>query len=557
MVSRFIKLMHSEVSGIHHAALLLAGFTFISQLLGVARDRLLAHTFGAGQLLDAYYAAFRIPDFIYAAIGSLVSISVLIPFLSKHLEKEDKRGVKILLDSVLTVFLTLMVVVCLLCFYFAPYLVEFLFKGFNPDVHNLTISLTRILLLQPIFLGLSNVLGVITQMKKRFLLYSLSPVLYNISILFGLVFLYPIFGLTGVAWGVVIGACIHFAIQIPFAYRQHLLPSFVGNVNFKEVFEVMKVSIPRTFTLSMQQIQLLVIASYASLLTVGSLSVYTLALNLQNVPLSLIGGSYAMAAFPTLSKHYASGNKETYIGQVINALRHIMFWVLPIAVLFIVLRAQIVRTVLGSGSFSWNDTRLTAAVLAIFSLSLLAQTMTLLIVRAYYAAGKTIVPLIISGAGALVGVVLPYMLLYSFKSSVAFRVFFESLFKVQDISGTEVLMLPLGYAIGAIVSLIVFICKFNYDFGGVFKKIYTAFIHSLGASVLCGGATYVSLQYISSGIKLTTGVGVFLQGCIAGVIGLFVWIAVHYVQKSDEFAEVFAALRQRVRKDKLIIRDQD
>ena len=134
----------------------------------------------------------------------------------------------------------------------------------------------------------------------------------------------------------------------------------------------------------------------ASTLEEGSVSIFNFSYNLQSVPIVIIGVSYSVAAFPSLIKFFSSGNREGFISQIGDAARVIIFWSLPITFLFIVLRAQIVRVLLGSGAFSWSDTRLTAAMLAIFAVSLIAQNLLPLLIRGYYAAGNTRRPLLVN-----------------------------------------------------------------------------------------------------------------------------------------------------------------
>ena len=557
MVKRIFKLFHSEVSGMHQAAAILGLFTLLSQVLALFRDRILAGYFGANHLLDLYYASFRIPDFIFASVASLVSISVLIPFLSDRMENK-KENTRKFLDSVFTIFFSGIVLVAIVAFFLMPYLADFIFPGLtDPDSLSQVILLSRILLLQPICLGISNMLGVITQIKKRFFLYAVSPILYNLSIIFGIIFLYPSFGIMGVVFGVVIGGFLHFLIQVPFAIRQSLLPRFTSNVDFKEVWQVIKVSIPRTLTLSTYTLEQVFITGFASTLTIGSITIFSFAFNLQSVPLAIVGVSYTLAAFPTLSACFAKGQKDEFIKHVVTATRHIIFWSFPITALFIVLRAQIVRVILGSGSFNWSDTRLTAACLALFTISLFGQSLELLFIRAYYAAGKTRKPLFINLASSAITILAPFLLLKVFAHYETFRLFFESLFKVSGIPGTEVMMLPLGYSIGTIFNLIMLWIIFERDFKGFTKKTAIILVHSLGAGVIGAFFAYIGLNIFSSIFTLTTLLGVFLQGFCAGVIGLVVTILIYILLDTKELNEVWNAIMSKFNKNNLIVSEPD
>jgi putative peptidoglycan lipid II flippase len=301
MGNRILKLFNQEIAGVHQAAFLIGFFTLLSQVLALVRDRILANQFGAGQTLDIYYAAFRIPDLIYAAVASLVSISVLIPFFSGIFEKKKDEAAH-LMSTIFTVFVGLMIVVSGVFWIIMPYLTHFLVPGMkDPAVLAELTSLARLLLLQPICLGISNLLGVITQIGKRFFLYALSPILYNLSIIFGLLFLYPMFGIHGVVVGVIIGGMLHFLVQVPFVSSRGLLPRVTFKIDRKVVWEMFKLSVPRTLTLSATNLELIFITSFASLITTGSIAIFSFSNSLQSVPFAIVGVSYALAAFPTLS----------------------------------------------------------------------------------------------------------------------------------------------------------------------------------------------------------------------------------------------------------------
>ena len=575
MVNRILSIFHKEIAGVHQAAFLLGAFTLMSQLLALVRDRMLANFFGAGQTLDLYYTAFRIPDLLFASVASLVSISVLIPFFSgmfgSGTENTNKENTRKLLDSIFTGFIAIMVGASLIAFFLMPYLVRFFFGNLGGEEAMVELTfLSRLLLLQPICLGISNVFGVVTQISKRFFLYALSPVLYNLSIIFGLVFLYPIYGIRGVVGGVVLGGVMHFVIQIPFVFKQGLLPRLTLRFDIKTVFDVIKISIPRTITLSGNMLELIVITSFASWLVAGSVSVLNLALNLQSVPFAIVGVSYALAAFPTLSACFAKGEREKFMQHIVTAVRHVIFWSIPIAALFIVLRAQIVRTILGSGSFNWEHTRLTAACLALFVVSLVAQGLELLFIRAYYAAGRTAKPLVLNIISSVFTIGFPFLLLMAFNANDVFRFFIESLFKVEGIEGAAVLMLPLGYSIGTLLNALAFWIMFEYDFGKVWAKeiaqsdrfaftpkvLPTLFV-SIEAAVAGGFVAYLGLNIFDTVFDLSTLFGIFMQGFAAGLMGIAGAVVVFLLLGNKEIEEIYGALRQKVWKGKIIVSEPD
>lgn len=517
---------------------------------------MLAQYFGADQVLDMYYTAFRIPDLLYASLASLVSVSVLIPFLSNIIEKK-KDEARAFLSSVFTVFVSAMVLVSVAVFFAMPWIVSVFFSGLGDAAVMAELTLlSRILLLQPICLGISNLFGAVTQIGKRFFIYALSPIFYNLSIIFGLVVLYPRFGISGVMMGVVIGGVLHFLIQVPYVAREGLFPRPTLAIDFKAVYEVVKISIPRTITLSANMLELIAITAFASWLTVGSVSIFNLALNLQSVPFAIIGVSYALAAFPTLSACFARGEKEQFLSHIATAARHIIFWSIPITALFIVLRAQIVRTILGSGYFNWEDTRLTAACLALFVLSLVAQGLELLFIRSYYAAGKTRRPLVINIISSALTILLPFVLLQVYASVPTFRFFIESLFKVEGIVGSEVLMLPLGYTIGTLFNGLAFWMMFEKDFGKL-PNLLRTLSASVQAAIAGGFVTYIGLNIFDSFFDLNTLTGIFSQGFVSGLLGIAAIILMFKLLGNGEMEEVWAAMKQKITKNKIIVSEPD
>ncbi|TSC57448.1 MAG: virulence factor, partial [Parcubacteria group bacterium Greene0416_79] len=218
MVKRIFKLFDREIGGLHEAAYLLGIFAFLSQLLGFLRDRLFASEFGAGPVLDAYYAAFRVPDLIFIVGASAVSLSVLIPFLGERLS-EGKERARRFLDTVFSAFFLGMALISAVAYLVAPFLAGRFFPGFGEEQVAQTATLMRIMLLQPIFLGVSNLFASVTQLERRFFIYAASPILYNAGIIAGVLFLYPRVGVAGLAWGVALGALLHLAVQIPLLLR--------------------------------------------------------------------------------------------------------------------------------------------------------------------------------------------------------------------------------------------------------------------------------------------------------------------------------------------------
>ncbi len=544
MVRRVFQYVYREVKGIHQAAYLLALFALGSQFLAIIRDRLLAHSFGAGRELDLYYAAFRIPDILFVLFASVLSVYVLLPFVAAG-------RYKTILSQLFTVFLVLYTGLALALAALAPWYVPLLFPGLTDDMTSL-IQLQQVILLQPLLLGISNICGVITQFHHRFVLYAISPILYNIGIIFGVLVLYPSLGLVGLAWGVVLGAFGHLAVQWPFVRRSTLAFRPTRRIQWSEIFHVLQVALPRAATLSLQQVVLLVLIGMATNLAAGSITVFQFAFNLQAVPLAIIGMSYSVAAFPTLSRLSASGEIAAFNRQLLVALRHIIFWSVPVIALVIVLRAQIVRVLLGSGMFDWGDTRLTAAVLAIFIVGLAAQASLLLLIRAFYASGRVLQPLFIALASTAVTIAGAVVTKYWYQTSPEWRQWLEGLLRLEGVVGTEVVVLAGAYVLGSVVQLVLMVIITRQVFGVSLRPLGRLSLQALAAAVVGGVVAYGALTFVVDGVNQEKFLGIALQGLVAGLAGVAAVIATYFVLRAPELREIYRAFHNKIFKSKVI-----
>ncbi len=536
--------MTRPIQGLHEAAYLLAGFSLLSQVLALVRDRLFAHLFGAGPTLDSYFAAFRVPDLVFAFLTLFVSSFALVPLLSGR--ERDEQGT--IVGNVLLVFGVSALLVSAVLWVVMPVLIPFLFPGFPESVLGDTVLLSRILLIQPVLLGLSSIAASVIQVLRQFIVYALAPILYNLGIIAGAFFFYPSWGVTGLAWGVVLGALLHFLAQlIPIARRaRHIVRPSFSSV-FATIQDVALPSMPRAFALSSQQVLMLVFTGLASAAALGTVSALSFAWNLQSVPLTVIGVSYAAAIFPALSSLAARGERVLFVQEVWTTIRHIVFWTFPAITLLVVLRAHVVRVILGTGAFSWDDTRLTAAILACFALSLIAQSAILVFSRAYYALKETRTPLFVNVGGAMAAAIFAWGGVLLMGSSDPVRYFFEDLFRVSNVPGTEVLMIPIAYSVAITGTALLFGYLFARRFGQD-KEVWRTLGFSFSASVLGGAAAYLALQISAPWLETETFLGIFGHALIAGVSGLLAWGATLSLLRSKEMKDISAVLLMHLKR---------
>jgi len=541
MVRRLLERIAAPVRGLHQAAYLLAALTLASQALALLRDRTFAHTFGAGEVLDLYYAAFRVPDLVFALVASLVSAYVLIPRITGM----DRESTRKLLSESATFLFGVGGLICIVLAVFMPQFLSFLYPSLATSAYQSEfILLARILLVQPILLGLSGVLGSVTQVHRRFVLFALSPVFYNLGIILGAVFLYPLWGLPGIGIGVVIGALAYLLVNVPVIIGAGVMPTF-KIPKFALMMPVIRDSIPRSLALGMGSVTALVLTAFASRVGTGSVSVFTFASNLEAVPLALIGSSYAVAAFPALSEASALERRDEFTRILSSSARHIILWSVVSLGLIVVLRAHLVRVILGTGAFDWNATRLTAALLAVLAVGLVAQGLVLLFSRALYAVRQSWQPLFYQTVGGVLTVV--FALAFLAMPDSEFSASLAALLKVGDVPGTAVLLIALAATLGQIFLAVFSLIALRNVSPGLFRTLTRPLVDGSIAALVGGAAAYAMLMLEGGIAPLTTLMSVFTQGLVAGLVGLvFSALALYFVE-NEEFRIVTSALFKLIR----------
>jgi len=466
-------IFNSQTKTITGAAGILALSTLISRALGVVRDWLLAKNFGAGPELDIYFASFRIPDFIYNVLISGGIVVAFLPLFSEYFSKNKDEAWRFT-NNILNVFLFLLSFFCLILFIFTPPLVKLFTPGFEPWQIDSTIFLTRIMFLSPLFLGLSSVFSGLLQYFNRFLVYSLAPILYNLGIIFGIILLAPYFGVLGVALGVIIGAFFHLIIQIPAAvktgFRYKAFFDF-HDLGLKRVFYLM---IPRVFSIASQQINFIIVTAIASTLSSGSISIFNFANNIQNLPIGIIGISFAMAVFPQLSQTLINGKKKEFLENFSSTFRQVLYLIVPLTILMFIFRNQITEIVLRHGQFSKEAWQLTSASLGLYCLGMVTLALVPIILRAFFSLQDTKTPTLIAIGLMVFNIILSfYFSWFLLRNQTPLQIFLKNVFSLQNIKDISVLGLALAFSITNIFQfllLMFFLDKKLKNFGISFKK---------------------------------------------------------------------------------------
>ena len=541
-----IPLLNREVSSIHAAALILGSAAFLSKLLGLLRDRLLAARFGAGDVLDVYYAAFQIPDLLFTIflIGA-ASAAVLPVFLAYDRKSPD--GAQAFIGNLLTVVSLAAALVVIASILAAPRLVAMVAPGFDAAKLALTVHLTRLMALNALFLSMAGILSSVLQARHRFFVFALPPVAYNLGIIGGILFLVPWLGVSGLAYGVLVGGLLQILVTIPAlaAMGFRIRPAFdLGEPGLRRV---VRSALPRVLAISMSQLTLVVLAAIASFFAAGSISTFKLASNLLYVPVGLFGVSYALAIFPKLSGATIDGRGEFFREQVGVGIRQILFWALPFVVLFIVLRAHLVRVVLGSGTFDWADTRLVAALLAILSIAIISESLVPLVLRAFYALGRSREPLLWDIAGSVITILLAIGFTTWFGAEPRVLATMARILRIGDLASPKILGVGAAFSLGSLLNaLLLFLAlrrsirerlRVSLRFDAAAASTF------LGAAVLGGIAAHITLLPFPALVPTNTFLGIFIQGFVAGVAGLGVYALVLIWQKNPEILGLAESFR--------------
>jgi len=515
------------------AATIVGFFAFLSKLAAAFRDPLLSSTFGGDKIyvLDIYQAAFRIPDFLFTLfIAGTLSVAFIPIFVELLIIDKDKA--EKVANTVITISMTAMAFLFLLVIIFAYPLTRLLLPGFNSQYITETVNLTRLIALSQIVFTLSNICTNILYAYKRFIMAGIAPLLYNVGIIIGILFFYERFGITGLGYGVLLGALMHLLVQLPELLRSSykLAPAFY--ISEESIKRIWKLYLPRIFVIDLSVFSLLISTFVASHLATGSIAIFSLAINLQSIPSSIIALSLATAVFPALAESYAQKDEKKFLQLLRKTLVQVFYFMIPISIFMLVFRAQIVRLYYGHGNFSWENTILTFSTLGILSFSLISQSIVPILARAFYSRHNTIIPVVIN--------------LFSMILNFVLAVTLGSRWGVMGIA----VAFSSASVFSALVLFIIFRIRMKaynsatdisrlFDFPLV--KALTAIV---GGSVLLGLASYGGLYAFAKFFQTDTVVGILLQLCFAGLAGVLAFLSATSVMKLEETRQVLEFLKK-------------
>lgn len=382
---------------------LIVGFGFlVSKVTGILDDLILAKIIGPGPQLDAYYAAFGLPDLLFTLIAGGALAAAFIPMFSGFLARDDRSGAWRLASAVINTAFLAAAIASLTLAIFAPWIVaQTVGSGFAPEQQQLTANLMRVILISTVLFSISGIVMSALQANQHFFLTALAPIMYNLGILGGVIVLGPSLGVWGPAIGVVAGALLHLLVQVPglIKYKAQWSPRL--GWRDPDLRRVMRLLLPRVAGLGVVQVAALITTSFASQLSAGSVTALNYGWRVMQLPETLIATAIATAAFPTLSAFAARGDLDRLRGTLVTTLRAILALTTLATIGLLIFGRLAVQILFERGEFTPESTTLVTWVVHGYALGLIGHSMLEVSARTFYAQQDTRTPLIVA-VGAMI-----------------------------------------------------------------------------------------------------------------------------------------------------------
>ena len=520
-----------------------------AKLISLVQTLIIAQAFGVGSELDAYVAANRIPELIVVLISGGALTHAFIPVFSGFLAQGDVESAWQLSSNLLNTIFTIALILSAVVFFMAPWFVnQVVAPGFNAVTARNTIEMMRILLLSTIIFSISGIFSGILNSHQHFLLPALAPIMYDIGILCGVLFLLPRFGVHGIAMGAVIGSALHFSIQVPGLFKYKMSWKRGLGLSNPALWRVIRLMLPRIAGLGVFALNFLVMNNIASRLSVGSVSALDWGWRLMQIPQTLIGTAMGIVIFPTLAALSEVKDLDGKRDAMSGALRFVLVTSIPSAVGLIVLGGPLI-SLLERGAFDAAASALVYSTLSMFTLGLIVHSALEVIARSFYADKDTLTPLYAALGGAAINLV--FAILLSDVFTVDSRLFTNSIAHAFPILGVEpyighVSGLALANSLGVMFEVVCLLVILRTRWSGIRENsLASSLSKSLVASLVMAAAIVlldILWQAWAPGSSLPLTIGrLIAQGCL----GLTVFVIVAVLVRMQELFELINMVRGR------------
>jgi putative peptidoglycan lipid II flippase len=376
-----------------------------AKVISLAQTVIIASVFGVGSEWDSFVTANRIPELIFTLIAGGALAHAFIPIFSSYLAREDRDGAWTLASHVINFIFTVTTAVSIIAFLTAPWLVQnVVAPGFDAVATQQTVELMRILLLSTMIFSVSGIVMGILQSHNHFLLPAIAPIMFDVGILLGVMFLMPSLGVHGIALGAVLGAALHLLIQVPGLIRYKARWKAELGLRDPQMWRVIRLMLPRVGGLGVFSLNFLVMNNIASRLGPGSVSALDWGWRLMQIPQTLIGTAMGTVIFPTLAALSEVGDEKGKRDYMSGALRFITVASIPSAVGLIFVGRPLI-SLLERGAFDASASAFVYSTLQFFALGLIVHSALEVLARSFYADKDTLTPLYAALGGALINLV--------------------------------------------------------------------------------------------------------------------------------------------------------
>lgn len=394
------------------------GFTLVSRILGFARDLVYAHVFGADAHTDAFFVAFKIPNFLRRLFAEGAFATAFVPILTEYRTKRDFAELKHFVDHMAGALGMVLLIVSVLGVLGAPMLVSVFAFGWVMDEEHAKLALAadmlRLTFPYLLFISLTAFAGGILNTYKRFAVPAFTPVLLNLALIGAALWLAPLMDtpIMALAWGVLIAGITQFAFQFPFLKQIRLVPNFKPKFNDAGVQRVMRLMLPALFAVSVTQINLLIDTVLASTLQTGSISWLYYSDRLMEFPVGILGVALGTVILPHLSRKDAEAAPQAFSRTLDWGLRTTVILGVPAAVGLMALAGPLIATLFLSDVFTPNDVAQARLSLMAYSLGLFAFIAIKVLAPGYYARQDTKTPVKIGVVAMIANMVLNLSLIW-------------------------------------------------------------------------------------------------------------------------------------------------
>jgi len=497
------------------SAALVASFFAADKLLGVVRDAAIGHAFGASAALDAYYAAFELPDGLFTVVAGSAMATALIPVLSARIVRGEREAVWRLVSAVVNLALLCVMAMSAVAAIFAPQVIQALAPGFRGEQAALAARLMRLVLLQTLVSSVSGIVMSVLQAHQHFLLPAAAPISYTLGRIAGALLLAPRWGIFGLAWGGLAGTVGHFLIQVPglIRYRARWWPT-LRHPDLRPLLALMG---PRVLGLGVTYVNFVLPTFLGSRLPAGAISAYEYGWRLMQFPETIIGTALGLAVFPTLAELANADDRGGLRRVASRALRLVLALAVPAGVGLLVLGRPLTALLFQRGAFDAATTDRVYAALRFFALGLVAHSALEVVSRLFYARRDMWTPFWVALGGLATNAGLGWLLLPTLAHGA----------------------IALSNSLGAGVQVVVLLAVAQRRLGGVGGRALTVSVARAAlASALMGGAVMGFQGLLPGAGPLVTGVG-------GMAVGGATYVLAALLLGSEEILELPGLLRER------------